>query len=267
MKKLLAVILSVALIFALSSCELITGEAKINADEVINGAAEILDGATYITSVSTVFSSDDEALGDTIEALGGKGITVLHKGDDLKVKLNATLGEGVRLNKVYTVVGDTIYHESVLTMGEDGVAVKEKASFSADMREMLLRDAGAAANIGVSDFEDVNAKRAGSGVIIVECAKIKSDAKGSLLALLSSGLEGSGATLLLSDEISYTVELRNSQFHKTTLLASLTVIIGGESYEMGVSVTETYDYESSVEIEEPLDIEMYKDVALENIIG
>lgn len=268
MKRIIALLLCVVFaVFSLASCDLVAGVKVVSADEAKTEFAAALDALAaedgYVTETKVDFSSENEKMSETIEALGGAGITVWRSGENVKARMNVTIGED-RLTRTYIVADDTLFSESIVYVGDEAVFLKECADFADADITTLLRDSGAGVSVSLEDFSTVTATLVGDKLTIVG-TDIDKSAAVSLAEILKGRFEGSGASVIVSNEMIYTAVISEGRISSTSIACEYTVILGGETYVIDAVISERYTYENE-EVEAPVDADAYVKVALENLI-
>lgn len=268
MKRIIALVLSVILVaICLTSCDLIATSKVVDAEEAkaeFLAAIEALEAEDgYVTEMKVDFSSESEEMSETISALGGTGITVWRSGENVKTRLNVLIGDD-KITKTFIAIDDMLYSESIVYVGDEALFLKECADFTDADVSMILQDAGAGVGVSLDDFATVSATEIGGKLTIIGTEMDKS-AAASLANILKGRFSGSGASVIVSDEMIYTAVIAEGKISSTSIACQYTVIIGGETYVIDAVISEKYSYKD-VAIEAPADADSYTVVALENLI-
>ena len=268
MKRIIALLLSVILVaLCLASCDVLASTKVVDAEEAkaefASAIAALSSEDGYITETKVDFSSENESMGATIEALGGSGITAWRSGENVKTRLNITLGDD-KITRTYIVADDMLYSESIVYVGDEAVFLKECADFTDADISTILRDSGAGVGVSLDDFATVGATLVGDKLTIVASNMDKSAAS-SLANILKGRFSGSGASVLISNDIIYTAVISGGKISSTSIACEYTVILGSETYVIDAVISDKYTYDNVV-IEAPVDADAYTKVKLENII-
>lgn len=268
MKRIIALVLCVVFVaFSLASCELLGGES-VTVDEAKAAFAEAIEALasedSYKSETKIEFVTENEEMSSLIESVGGKGITVWHDGDNFKAEYAATIGEN-DIDVTYVLADGKLYREILLYVGDDRAAYgQEYADFSDGDRSAVLRDAGAGVSVSLEDFSTVTATLVGDKLTIVGSDMNKSAAE-SFINILKGRFSGSGASVIVSDDIGYTAVIEDGKISSTSISCNYTVILGGETYVLDAVITESYSY-TDVSVSAPAGAGTYTKVELDKLI-
>ena len=269
MKRIIALLLTVILVaLSLASCDLVNSSASITADaakERFAAAIETLaDESTYLSEVKIDFASENEEMNAAIESIVGKGITVWHDGENFKAEYAATVGE-YDVEVTYVLVGDKLYREILLYVGEERATYgQEYADFSDADKATVLRDAGAGVGVSLDDFSDITAKVSGDK-LTVSASNMDKSAASSLANILKGRFSGSGASVIISDDIGYTAVIESGKISSTSISCKYTVILDGETYVLDATITESYTY-TETSVTAPAGADKFTKVELDKLI-
>jgi hypothetical protein len=241
--KILALLLSLAFVFgAFCSCE--TPEETLQSDK-------------YVANVEITFASNDDAMKQAMDSMGNSKSTIYANGDDMRIETSAGLDD-VLLSDNYVCLFGILYHEQKLSVGNDVMSTYEMAVVTDVEREKLLADIGTGASIDVEDFEISN-KEEQDGNISYTCKNIKSDAKESLQAIYAPNFSAFDATVELSGA-ELRLETEKGRDKSSVLSCHFVILMNGQTYEITMHITTTYDYDADFKINAPVNIDEYVNV-------
>ena len=239
--KLMAMLLSFVLVVSmLASCE--------------DPVEQPLQTDNYIANVEIKFATNDDAMKAAVDAMNSSKSTVYVSGDEMRIETLASLND-IMLADNYIFFLGNLYHEQKLTVGEDTMANYEMASVGEADREKLLADIGAGASIDVEDFEISN-KEGQDGNISYNCKNIKADARESLQAIYASNFSAFKATVELSGA-EFRLETENGRDKSSILSCHFVINMDGQTYEITMHITTTYDYDTVFGISAPVNVDEY----------
>jgi hypothetical protein len=268
MKRIIALVLCVVFVaFSLASCELLGGES-VTVDEAKAAFAEAIEALasedSYKSETKIEFVTENEEMSSLIESVGGNGITVWRDGDNFKAEYAAVIGDkDVKIS--YVLVEDKLYRDILLYVGDDRVVFgQECADFSEGDKSTVLRDAGAGVGISLDDFENITPSLS-KGKLTISATGIDKSAADSLVNILKGRFSGSGASVIISDDIGYSAVIEGGKISSTSISCNYTVIIGGETYVLDAVITESYTY-TKVSVSAPSGAANYTEVDLDKLI-
>lgn len=249
MKKILSVLLMLALVLCLAAC----GGSK-EPEQMIAEAEAAMVGGKYISTVTTDISTDSPELSELLSLLGStQGIPVMIDGDNMKLSASAD-GSSVTM----TVYDGILYYSA--SYGTQSEKVKCSTD-SDDAQQMLPEDFAARVPLGLSCFGSVELTEE-SGVTTVSCTEIDTDSTELIQRVDDLGLEA----LLGEDSevsavaVSMTVELLDGRLGSMTVSYTLSLTYNGQLCSVTLTESAEFDYDTYFEISAPFDAESYTDL-------
>lgn len=264
LKKLMACITALAVMVPiLVSCDLSgTNGTQDSSKNIENAADVILDTTPYVATTVTIFTSDDPDMEDAIAGLRASEIVLSYDGTNTSVSLREAIGTAT-VDKLYTLVGDTLYASTTLVVGDNSATAKKQATVDSAARDMILTVTGSAMNLDCDDFTD--RKTVSGDFTTVTCSNITPAALLSLEYIYSKDIEAAGAALEASNVI-YSFTVNDGKYTEASITASFKVTMNGVEYTFDMTTCTSYAYPEEVVINAPVNANEYVVVTYDEIM-
>lgn len=237
-------------------------------EEVVQRAEKVLTKKPYVIEMEVEYTASSIDISGIFEELGTNETTVFFKDGNFRAhnSMSIDYGEGDNeYNSVYTAIDGTLYVNHKYTFANIKRDIKSKAEITAEQSEELLLELLIVGAPKIEDFSEVELTKVDGDRVIV-CRGASEDKYVALEEALISQLEGTSDSVKLTS-VEMTVELDGKKYDTVTVSCLYEVVISGERYVVGMTVTLDYDYDEYVEIRVPDDAIEYDDVDIENLLG
>ena len=267
MKRVKIIFLILASVLLVSVLIIALSAGAKTPEGLIQRAEKVLTKKPYVIEMQIDYSASSIDVSGIFDQLGTNETTVFFKDGNFRAHTGMTInyGEGDNLfSSVYTAVDGTLYVNHKYTFANVKRDIKSKAEISSEQSADLVENLLIVGMPKIEDFSEVELTKVDGDRVIV-CRGASEDKYVALEAALISQLEGTSERVKLTS-VEMTVELDGKKYDTVTVSCLYEVVISGESYVVGMTVTLDYDYDEYVDIRVPDDAIEYDEVDIENLI-
>ena len=202
MNKIIALLLCFVIsLGCLASCQTPAEEEQTpDTDNVIDDTSDVtdeqpeVDASKYTVTTTILFATDDGRMKEAVYGMNSS-MSIVVDGDNMTLTHNSTT-KNTKVVNIYTLVDGILYHSTSISTEQFSATVNEKAEMGENNKNNLLANVGSGAQIGISDFENVNTATSGSRMTFT-CKNITAASKLSLEDIFSGAFAEYNATVVL----------------------------------------------------------------------
>ena len=248
-------ILSVFLVAVILVCSLVSCGGD-TATALVEKADKALLNTPYKLDMSMSMESDNQDYSEMFESMA-IDTEMYIDGEKFAITLNVY---GTELDM--SCVGDTLYAKASVA----GQSVsKVKATVTEAQREDVLGDTvGSANELMPIDFETIKMEKNDEGQTVITCTELKSEVLADYIESVSAEYEGVELNI---DNIELIAILEGGKYHSITVSMDYSFGIMGESIDVAVGVSMSFDYEAGKKITVPEDADTYEEMDYDDFLG
>ena len=259
MKKIRIFPLCMALVLLL--CSLVA--CKDPVEDVLTPAIALtkataaLESTPYTVEMEMELSCEDPTYASLFE-VREMDVVMKVKGEDFLLDMQVS----EFANMTITCVGDTAYY-LIYTFGQYNC---KKTLLTDAQKNELFAQKGASLGIEAKDFANLSLQKGENGEIIIDCTDLSSDAMAKLVEESLGDLSAEGMHVSVKN-VSMQLEIEHDRYDSIELVATYLVVIGDQSFELGMKIDMDYDYSAFAPITAPENADSYKLTTYESLFG